>query len=367
MGDSSGINKILRNPAVGLLPLLVFSIIVRHTDVRLAVGVALALSAVGHFVVKRYSRLIYDLSLITFAVAMPFSFFVFSLLSPLSALVFVEIIFVLSLILMRLSRAKILLRLAKNNNPLVKNYLTESFRVSFQTQYGLFAHLLIVLLYYVLSPANTPFTDMPAIGLVCQIILIIIIVSESIRLNILDKKLYGEEWLPVVTEQGNVTGRVAKSVTQDLKNKFMHPVVRVALIYKGRIYLKARAQTRLLDPGLLDYPFEKYMQFDDNIDEAVHETIRRECGSGNIPLRFLLKYIFENEHTKRLIFLYVSDIEDEALFNGLRLSDGKLWTEAQIDDNMGVHIFSECFELEFEYLKNTVLMVRNLKQKNAAL
>ncbi len=66
-----------------------------------------------------------------------------------------------------------------------------------------------------------------------------------------------------------------------------------------------------------------------------------------------MKYTFENEITKRLIFLYVADIEDENIFNSLQLQGGKLWTVSQIEDNTGTDIYSECFELEFEYLKKT--------------
>lgn len=141
----------------------------------------------------------------------------------------------------------------------------------------------------------------------------------------------------------------------------MHPVVRVALINNGKIYLKKRDATRLLNPGALDYPFEKYMQYNHDIDEAVHNAVRKEIGIEEIPLRFLLKYIFENNDTKRLVFLYVSIIDDDEKFGKLHLRDGKLWTAIQIEDNMGSNIFSECFELEFDYLKNTVLL--NCKQK----
>jgi|AGTN01.3.fsa_nt_gi hypothetical protein len=363
MVETSKIHKILRNPAFGLMSMLVFSVLIRYTDSRIAGGIALALSLLGYFTVKKYSRLIYDVSIVTFLVSLLLSFTVFSQLPVLNRFVLVEIIFVLVLILMRLSRGKIVMRLAKGRNPMLKNYLKESFRVAFQTQYGLSIHLLMVLIFYVAGGIEARFMNTPAILLVCQIVLVAIMVMESARLYILDKKLYKEEWLPVVTEKGNVTGKVAKSITKALKNRFMHPVVRVALIYKGGIYLTKRDQSRLLNPGMLDHPFEKYMQFNDEIEQTVRNSILKENGSENIPLRFILKYTFENETTKRLIFLYVSDIEDEEIFNSLDLKDGKLWTESQIEDNMGTDIFSECFELEFEYLKNTVLLAHQFRNK----
>ncbi|RNC67054.1 hypothetical protein [Proteiniphilum sp. X52] len=359
--------RILKNPAFGLMSMFIFSILVLYADSRIATGVALALSVAGYIAVKKYSRLIYDISIITFAIALLFSFTVFPKLPVFNRFAIVEIIFVISLIVMRLSRGKILTRVAKGRNPMLKNYLKESLRVAFQAQYGLSIHLLLVLAFYLFDAAEIRFVSSVAMVVVCQVIMLMIMIMETARLYILDKKLFQEEWLPVVTEKGDVTGKVAKSITKGLKNKFMHPVVRVALIYKGRIYLQARDQDRLLNPGKLDYPFEKYMQFNHEVDETLRNSIRRECGGNDIPLRFLLKYTFENEVTKRLVFLYVSVIEDEAVFNSLRLQGGKLWTTSQIEDNMGTEIFSECFELEYEYLKNTVLLahqfLNNSKQE----
>ncbi len=350
---------------MGLLPILVFSFLVGHINNHVSLAIVLGLSVLGLLITKKPSRMIYGVSTIAFAIGFVLSFIIPGDFDRFRAFAFVEIFFVLSLIVTRLLRSKIVIRLMKNNNPLVKNYWAESFRVAFQAQYGLSIHLLIVLLYFIFASTNSTIFDRFGIILVAQIIIAIIIANETIRLRILDKKLYKEEWLPVVTEKGDVTGRIAKSVTKDMKNRFMHPVVRVALIFKGKIYLKNRDESRLLNPGMLDYPFEKYMQYDHEIDEAVHNSIRKECGSDNIPLRFLLKYIFENSTTKRLIYLYVSVIEDEEAFNRLHLQGGKLWTEAQIEDNMGEGVFSECFELEFEYLKNTVLMVHRLTAKEA--
>ncbi len=361
----TNMQKILRNPAFGLLPVLVFSFLIVSTNQYIAMAIGLSLSILGALVVKKYSRLIYELSVIAFLASLVLCFFMAPQLDSLRVFIVVEVTFVLSLIISRLVRTRIVLRLARKNNPLVKNYLTESFRIAFQAQYGLSIHLLIILGFFVFSTITHPLFNRLLVLLIPQIILILLIFMEGIRLRILDKKLYREEWLPVVTETGDVTGRVAKSVTKDMKNKFMHPVVRVALIFKGRIYLKERDQSRLLDPGMLDYPFEKYMQYNHDIEEAVRNSIGSESKNSDIPVRFLLKYIFENENTKRLVFLYVSEIVDEITFNSLNLTGGKLWTETQIEDNIGNNIFSECFELEFEYLKNTVLLSYHLKNTDS--
>ena len=237
-----------------------------------------------------------------------------------------------------------------------KYYLYESFRVAFQAQYALTFHIIFILGFRVFFITRFPMLDIMLVLNVFQVILATIIVYQALRFKILDKRLKEEEWLPVVSEQGDVQGKVAKSVTQGLKNKFLHPMVRVALIHDGKLYLKDRDALRLLDPGKLDYPFEKYMQFNHNLDEAIRNMVRKEVKTEQLPVRFLLKYVFENDSTKRLIFLYVSLVSSEEAFNALNLQGGKLWTTTQIEDNIGNNVFSECFELEFEYLKNTVLM-----------
>jgi len=362
------LKKQLRNPALGLLPLFLFSIGMEAMSINSAVLLALGLSVAGFLLVKKYSRLIYDISVISFSLAFLLSFLFFPRLNKFLFFCLIEVFFILSLIALRLFRSQIILWLGKDGkNRRVKNYLGESFRVAIQTQYGLSIHLIIILLYFVFYSINKPFITTWAMTVVLQVIVVWLILKETLRIWMLEKTLHREEWLPVVNQEGTVVGRVAKSVTKGLKNKFMHPVIRVALIFNGKIYLKKRDAFCVLNPGLLDYPFEKYMQFDHNLDETVHNSVKLGCGSDDVPLRFLLKYTFENASTKRLIFLYVSVLEDETVFNKLQLKAGKLWTMKQIEDNLGLNVFSECFEMEYEYLKNTVLLAYRMKEKELSV
>lgn len=355
MLEGYGIIKQLRNPAYGLIPMLVFTVLVCFVDIWVAIAVGFAIASVGAFVVKTHSRMLYDISVLTFSFALVMNL-MYPTLAQFEKFILVEIIFVVALIASRLTRAKVISRLARTDRSDVRNYLSESFRVAFHTQYSLFYHLLLILVYFVFSTTVIPPSNNLPIILIAIIIYVSVIVLEILRLRILDKKLNGEEWLPVVNEAGQVTGRVAKSVTISLKNKYLHPVVRVALINKGRLYLVKRKPDRILNPGKLDYPFEKYVRYRHDIQEGVVNVMKEVIGDHELPIQFLLKYVFENDDTRRLILLYVSVVDDEQLFNSLPLVDGKLWTIKQIEDNIGSNVFSECFALEFEYLKNTVLL-----------
>ncbi|MGI6573743.1 MAG: hypothetical protein ACOX19_10160 [Fermentimonas sp.] len=363
MVEMTTLQKIVRNPALGVMPMFLFSVFVLLVDTRIAVTVALLFSIPALFAVKRPIRLMHDISLITFAVTLPLSFTLFTSLPLLNRFVIAEVIFVLLLVVARLSRGRAIVRVARLRDLTLKNGLKGSFRVAFITRYGLLLHLLLLFALFLFNTDKSLLSHTVFVVIACQVILLLVMLLETTRLHILDKKLYHEEWLPVVTEKGNVTGRVAKSITKELKNWFMHPVVRVVLLHDGKIYLKERDTSCLLNPGRLDYPFEKYLQFNHDIDETVRNSLRRECGERDLPLRFLLKYTFKNDATKRLIFLYAVHVTDEETFNSLQLNGGKLWTLAQIEDNMQSGLFSECFEQEFEYLKNTLFLALHFKQR----
>ena len=356
--QNSIIKRIFANPALGLLPYLIFSMLIGqiNTLVAFSIGFVLSISPLL-FGMKKEIRVLYDVSAWSFLIATIGLLLLVPDFHPEYSFILAEISFVSSLMIFRLSRKSLINRVSRAKQGARKYYLYESFQIAFQTQYALTFHLIVILGFRVFFSKPFPVIDIMLVLNLFQVILATIIVLEALRLRLLNKRLQGEEWLPVISESGDVQGKVAKSVSVNLKNKFLHPLVRVALMHNGKLYLKSRDESRLLDPGKLDYPFEKYMQYKHNIEESIKDTIKKEINTDNLPVRFLLKYVFENENTKRLIFLYVSNITTEKAFNKLHLEGGKLWTPNQIEDNIGSNIFSECFELEFEYLKNTVLMI----------
>lgn len=350
--------RILTNPALGLAPYFVFSFLIGNINTLFAFFVGFILSILPLlFRVKKEIRTLYDVSAWSFVISLLGLFIFVPNFHPQFSFIFAEITLVSTLMIFRLSRKSFIKTLSKSNDGEQKYFLRESFHVAFQAQYALTFHLIFILGFRVFFITRFPIIDIVVELNLFQLILATLIILEALRIRLLNKRLESEEWLPVVNESGVVQGRIAKSVSVNMKNKFLHPLVRVVLLYDGKIFLKERDRTRLLDPNKLDYPFEKYMKYQHGIDDALKNLIKSEVKSGKMPLRFLLKYVFENENTKRLIFLYVSMISTEKEFKDLELQEGKLWTTKQIEENIGSGIFSECFELEYEYLKNTVLLI----------
>ena len=193
------------------------------------------------------------------------------------------------------------------------------------------------------------------------IIGLLVMVYEQIRLRLLQGRLRKEMWLPVLNDQGNVIGCIAYSVSRLLPKKYYHPVVRVVLLYKGMLYLVPRHPHAWVSASLLDYPFQRYVLFRQTIAATVRQALvkLKDC-LPNVTPRLLVRYTFENEQVKQQVSLFVINLREEVQLELCKTENGKLWSVRQIEENLGAGIFSEYFEKEYAYLKNTILLAERL-------
>lgn len=372
LGD--GLKKYIMNPCLGLLPLLLYTLLYYLTsDIYISLVSGLIFAVIAEIGLRIWTKtmrlgLMFFVSFISLAITFVLWMLLHeSFINNYLFVVFPEIFTVSIIIVMRLSKVYVNLHYFKKENILQKAFINEFFEVSAFIQYFLTIHLFIVLIHKHLMDnigIENKFDTLiyiwtPIVGIAA------LIIYESFKMRRIVKKLKKEEWLPIVDEKGQVTGKIAKSVSRQMKNKFLHPVVRIALVCNGKIYLQARSSDDICEPGKIDYPFEKYMLFNHQINLVARNSIYRILGR-ELPFSFLLKYTYENENTKRLIFLFVSRIKEESEVEKLGSLTGKFWSVKQIESDFGDDSkFSECFQLEFEYLKNTVLLADEISVKHA--
>ena len=221
-------------------------------------------------------------------------------------------------------------------------------------------HLFIILLYSILPETmqnmRTERFLYRELGLVIGVL---VIVYEQIRLSLMQGSLKKEMWLPVLNDNGKVIGCIARSVSRSLPKKYYHPIVRIAVVYNGMLYLVRRSKDEFVSPDTMDYPFHNYVLFRHSIDSTVKETLGSLAQDKSIAPRFLIRYTFENEKVKHLVSLYVICLRTEEQLNQCKRRSGKLWTAKQIEENLSSGVFSEYFEKEFAYLQNTILFAES--------
>ncbi len=363
---SKGIRKYASNPVVGLLPFVVYIIGYWLFDSPiLNISIALVFAVIGELLVRFFlkSRIFsttFHISIIALLLTLALCFATSRLnLDATTYLLICEIIIVSLFMLLRVSKTYINLHFFRQKTLAEKALLNDFYQTATVIQYLFVAHLFILLIDRQLRLVCVEYNPSVNIFFVAipLTIMVGVVVAQIFNIRRLSLKLRKEEWLPIVTEEGVVNGRIAKSISMTMKNRFLHPIVRVALTSNGKVFLQERKLDNILNPGKFDYPFEKYMLFSHEINLAARNSIRSMMGdTADVSLRFLLKYVFENDDTKRLIFLFVAEVKDE---NSITRSDkitGKFWSIKQIEEGFVDEVFSECFELEFEYLKNMVLL-----------
>ena len=146
---------------------------------------------------------------------------------------------------------------------------------------------------------------------------------------------------------------------------YINPVIRIAVISNGLLFLSRRSENANFNPDKIDLPMESYLRYEENLEEGVNRTMRRFFpNEDKLEPRFSIKYRFKTEETNRLIYLYILYIEDDKLLCTPKFRDGKLWTFQQIETNLDKNFFGECFEKEYDQLKEAALISEEYKKIN---
>lgn len=368
------IRKSWENQALGILPLLLFLLLDNYISYLHAYTISAIFCVLSMFVfhILRKDKIYSFMLLPSFLTLILYAFFlifmhveeVLAVYTPLIT----EILLIIVLTVVKIVKKPLLHRVRDAQHPAYEKthnltMLNEFFFIAqlFRNLYIL--HLLGIAFYNILPEEMKDirfnrflYRDM---GL---IIGVAVIVYEQIRLLMVRGRLKKEMWLPVLNDKGSVIGCIAYSVSRLLPKKYYHPIVRIALVHKGMLYLAKRNEYAYVSASMIDYPFYRYVLFRQSIEAAAQQAVEGlKTLVGKIQPRLLIRYTFENERVKHQVSLFVICIQDEQVIEQYKqVQDGKLWSIQQIEENLGKGIFSVYFEREFSYLKNTILLAENL-------
>lgn len=369
------VKKGLDNQAIGLVPLLLFMFLDNYFSYLLSFMIGISFCFVCLFLYQILSKdKIYQFLLLPAATTLVlYSIFlclrlesVLFIYSPLIT----EILLVVVLAVMGFAKRIILRRIRSSRYPayrrtLMRTTLNEFFFVAMLIQNFYTLHLFAILVYSILPETMQNVRVERFLYRELGILIgVFLILYEQIRISIVQGSLSKEMWLPVLNDSGKVVGCIARSVSRSLPKKYYHPVVRVAVIHQGMLYLVKRGKKSFVSPDTIDYPFCGYVLFKHTIERTACEMMGELGKKDELKPRFLLRYVFENEKVKHLVNLFVVNIRSEELLEEVRRPSGKLWTAKQIEENLGSSVFSEYFEQEFGYLQNTVLYAENFNRTN---
>jgi len=359
------------NQALGLLPVLLFMILDSFISYLLSFFIALGICIISLIAFRLLTRdKVYQFLLLPASLTMVFySIFLCLKLEPVLFIyspLISEVVLVVVLTFIGISKP-IIWRWVRNPKTTLfrrtemKLRLNEFFFVSQVIQNIYTLHLFTIIFYSILPTAmkdvHTEHFLYRDLGVLLGVL---IIIYEQIRMMMMTGSLRKEMWLPVLNDNGKVIGCMARSVSRALPRKHCHPIVRVAIVCNGKLYLTKRRSDDYVSRDTIDHPYESYVLFRHSIESTVHELTGKLSETANsAEPRFIIRYLFENEHVKHLVSLFVIHIDDESLLENIDRPKGKLWPVHQIAENLSSGIFSEYFVQEFPFLQNTVLLAEN--------
>ncbi|NLU39624.1 MAG: NUDIX domain-containing protein [Bacteroidales bacterium] len=160
-------------------------------------------------------------------------------------------------------------------------------------------------------------------------------------------KYEDEEWLPVIDDEGKVIGKVLRSECHS-GSKILHPVVHLHVMNPRKLlYLQKRPETKLIQPGKWDTAVGGHIAFGEDVKTALQREAYEEIGLKDFSAKPIGNYLFESDIEREMVYSFVSYDYKSINLHSDEVTEGKFWSQKQIEQNLGKGVFTPNFELEY--------------------
>ncbi len=159
------------------------------------------------------------------------------------------------------------------------------------------------------------------------------------------------EVFPIVNEEGEVVGSATRGECHS-GSKLLHPVVHLHLFNTaGQLFLQQRPLWKDIQPGKWDTAVGGHVDYGEAVADALVREVREELGVELVRPRFLLRYVFESERERELVYVY-SAVYDGEVCPSEELDGGRFWSLDEVREAIGCGVLTPNFEKEFLKIMN---------------
>jgi isopentenyldiphosphate isomerase/intracellular septation protein A len=188
-------------------------------------------------------------------------------------------------------------------------------------------------------------------GGLLYIIFGIFFIFQWMNVRLKNKRFAKEEWLPLVNEEGEVTGKAPRSVIHN-GSRLLHPVVHLHVITPQKtLLLQKRPMTKAIQPGKWDTAVGGHISEGESLETALKRETAEEIGLKEFSAKFLTKYHWEYEVENELVYVFVSHSWKGVSVQSDEVDELRFWTRNEIERNLETGIFTPNMEHDFALLK----------------
>lgn len=160
-----------------------------------------------------------------------------------------------------------------------------------------------------------------------------------------------EEWVDVLDPQGKTIGRAPRAQVHGNPD-LLHPVVHLHIFdTKGRLFLQKRSEHKDVFPGFWDTAVGGHISSGEKVDYALIRETQEELGIMPHAAVPLFRYIMRNEYESELVHSFKMKHDGPFRLNPLEISEGRFWTQFEIKKFLGKKVFTPNFEQEFNMMR----------------
>ncbi len=162
-----------------------------------------------------------------------------------------------------------------------------------------------------------------------------------------------EEWFDIVDESGKIQGRAPRSAVHG-NPELLHPTVHLHVFNRrGQLYLQKRASNKDLFPGKWDTAVGGHIASGESVEQALLREAEEELGIDASRARPLYRYIMRNAYESELVHTFKMLHNGPFRLNREEIEEGRFWNIFEIKRMLGKDIFTPNFEQEFAMLEKT--------------
>lgn len=158
-----------------------------------------------------------------------------------------------------------------------------------------------------------------------------------------------DELLPLVDENGNITGAATRGECHN-GSMMMHPVVHLHVFNsKGELYLQKRPEWKDIQPSKWDTAVGGHIDLGEHVEQALFREAGEELGIEGFTPEALPQYVFRSERECEMVYPYKT-VYDKDIRPSEETSGGRFWNMDEIRESIGKDILTPNFEQEFKKL-----------------